>query len=289
MADVYEIITNRIIKQLEAGTVPWHKTWKAGPHGWPKNLVSKKDYRGVNVLLLSCSMYELPYWVSFKQAKGLGGHVRKGEKSTPVVFWKWYEPQGGEADPKTGRVERRPLLRHYNVFNVAQCDGLDQRIPETNEDDAEPFEPIAECERIVQTMPQRPQVNHGTIGAFYRASDDTVNMPYQGRFNRPEAYYSTLFHELTHSTGHPSRLNRQGIAESSRFGSGTYSREELIAEMGAAFLCGHTAIENATIDDSANYVAIWLGKLKQDKRLIVQVAAQAQKAVDLILGRTYEA
>ena len=129
MADVYEIITARIISQLESGTVPWHKPWSIGTHGGPQNLVSKKEYRGVNVFLLSCMPYTMPYWVSYKQAQQLGGNVRKGEKSTPVVFWKWLEKE----NPETGKAEKIPLLRYYRVFNVSQCEGIDGKIPQIDE------------------------------------------------------------------------------------------------------------------------------------------------------------
>ncbi len=284
MADVYQIITDRIVQQLENGVVPWHKPWKAGAHGWPKNLVSKRDYRGVNVFLLSCTDYELPYWVSYKQAKQLGGHVCKGQKSTLVLFWKWYDKE----DSESGKAVKIPVLRYYNVFNVAQCDGLDERIPQVDAVADNEFTPIEACERIVAGMPQSPDINHGSAGAFYRSSDDTVSMPFQERFETPEHYYSTLFHELVHSTGHDGRLKRNGIIESHRFGSGSYTREELVAEMGAAFLCGHADTVDATIDDSASYIDGWLKRLKDDKRLVVHAAANAQKAADFILDRMHE-
>ena len=284
MADVYEIITARIISQLESGTVPWHKPWNVGPHGGPQNLVSKKGYRGVNVFLLSCMPYTMPYWVSYKQAQQLGGHVRKGEKSTPVVFWKWLEKE----NLKTGKPDKIPLLRYYRVFNVSQCDGIDGKIPQVDEQEVESFEPIAECERIVETMPDRPDIRHGMDGGFYQPSNDFVGMPDRERFDSPESYYSTLFHELTHSTGHTSRLNRKGIVTVAGFGSQTYSKEELVAEMGASFLSGHVGIEADTIDNSASYIASWLKRLRDDKKLVVQAAAQAQKAVDFIRGIKWE-
>lgn len=162
MVDVYQIITDRIVQQLERGTVPWRKPWTAGPHGWPQNLVSRKQYRGINVMMLSCTDFELPYWVSFKQAKDLGGHVRKGEKATPAVLWKWCDAKDREAtpDPQTGEVGkvRVPVLRYYSVFNVAQCEGLEAKIPRPDDLPSKSFEPIAECDRIVSEMPQAPSV-----------------------------------------------------------------------------------------------------------------------------------
>jgi len=280
MADVYEIITARIMSQLESGTVPWHKPWNVGTHGGPQNLVSKKEYRGVNVFLLSCMPYSLPYWVSYKQAQQLGGNVRKGEKSTPVVFWKWLEKE----NPETGKAEKIPLLRYYRVFNVSQCEGIDGKIPQVDESDVEPFGPIAKCERIVEAMPGRPEIRHGMDGGFYQPSNDFVGMPDRERFETAESYYSTLFHELTHSTGHESRLNRQGIATVAGFGSQTYSKEELVAEMGSAFLSGHCGIEDRILDNSAAYINGWLGRLKNDPKLVVMAAAKAQKASDYILG-----
>ncbi|MDA2930432.1 ArdC-like ssDNA-binding domain-containing protein, partial [Acidobacteria bacterium AH-259-O06] len=243
MNKAYQIITDRIIKNLEQGTVPWHQPWSTE---MPKNLISKKAYKGINVFLLGAGRYANPYWLTFKQAKQLGGHVRQGERSTPVVFWKWLERE--QENPETGETETvsLPLLRYYNVFNVDQCEDIPaEKIPPL--ENPRDFHPINEAEKTVQDMPQCPKIEHRTAQAYYRPSVDTVNMPSAELFRSAEEYYSTLFHELTHSTGHQSRLNRLDTDNLAPFRSKDYSQEELVAEMGAAFLCGHCRIENRTI------------------------------------------
>ena len=204
-------------------------------------------------------------------------------QSTPVVFWKWLERE--QENTETGQTEtvNIPLLRYYNVFNVEQCEGIPaDKIPPLKE--ARDFHPIDEAERTVQDMQQRPIIQHQAVQAYYRPSADVVNMPAAELFQSSEEYYSTLFHEMTHATGHESRLGRLDSDRLAAFGSRDYSQEELVAEMGAAFLCGHCQIENQTIDNSAAYIQGWLRKLKNDKRLVVIAAAQAQKAADFILG-----
>jgi antirestriction protein ArdC len=234
--------------------------------------------------LLACCKYESPYWLTFKQAKQLSGSVKKGEKSMPVVFWKWNEVE----DAESGKPKQVPILRYYNVFNLAQCELPEAKQPPALEVETHDFSPIDACESLVREMPKAPAIKHDTVSAFYRPSSDQVHMPPAERFEKPGEYYSTLFHELTHATGHESRLHRDGICEVSPFGSRTYSKEELIAEMGAAFLCGHCGIEDTTIDNSAAYIQGWLKKLRGDSRLVVHAAAAAQKAADFILGRKDE-
>ncbi len=282
--DVYERITARIVQQLECGTVPWRKPWRGGEAGQPRNLISGHRYRGINTFLLACVPHDSPYWLTFRQTKQLGGHVRKGEKSTPVVFWKWRERE----DPDSGRIEKFPLLRHYSVFNSEQCDLPPEKVPAISPVQENDFEPIAACERAVTEMPDPPTIHQGGGSAFYRPVSDTVQVPRPERFDEPGEYYSTVFHELTHSTGHRSRLARPGVTDEIRFSSRTYSKEELIAEMGAAFLCGHCGIENTVIGNSVAYIAGWLQKLRDDKRLVVHAAAAAQKAADHILGRPFD-
>ena len=278
-ARIYEQITERIIALLEQGTVPWHKPWKAQT-GLPRNFVSKKPYRGINVFLLLAMSYESPFWLTFRQALQQGGNVRKGEKSCPVVFWK----QTTLDDKESGEQQKIPLLRYYHVFNVAQCDGLKIGAGpvETSAND------ITKPEEIVAHMPQRPEIKHGMSRAFYSPREDYVGMPVRERFGREEEFFSTLYHELVHASGHESRLNRATLTEKAGFGSNPYCKEELIAEMGAAFLCGHAEIAERTIDNSAAYLNGWLQQLRSDKTLIVSAAAQAQKAADFVLGKSHE-
>ncbi|HEV2693406.1 MAG TPA: zincin-like metallopeptidase domain-containing protein [Verrucomicrobiae bacterium] len=276
-ASVYDHITERIIALLEKGTVPWRKPWKVQT-GLPRNLVSKKPYRGINAFLLHSMHYESPFWLTYRQALELGGNVRKGEKSCPVVFWKRLEIE----DQTTGEMEKIPLMRFYSVFNAAQCDGL-KSIPATPETIA-----LTKPDEIVAAMPMRPEIKHGLDKAYYSPRTDMVAMPNRKRFTTDAGYHSTLFHELIHSTGHQSRLNRPTLTESAGFGSNPYCKEELIAEMGAAFLCGQAGIAEQILENSAAYIQNWLEQLQNDKKLIVQAAAQAQRAADFILGIKFE-
>jgi antirestriction protein ArdC len=277
---VYAIITDRVVSLLERGVVPWRRPW-AGPEGMPRNLASGREYRGVNVFLLASAGYVSPNWLTFRQAQERGGSVRKGEKATPVVFWKVDSVQRVD-DAGEPYADRRFILRYYNVFNSEQCEDIQAPLPAVSK----AFEPIDRCESVLAGMPNAPTITHGEARAFYQPASDTVNMPRRELFDSPEAYYATIFHELTHSTGHASRLDRKGIADVATFASIDYSREELVAEMGAAFLCGHCGIEQATIENSAAYIANWLKRLRDDRTLIVQAAAQGQKAADFILGHS---
>jgi antirestriction protein ArdC len=272
--DVYQVVTDRIIRLLESGTVPWHRPWKGGSEV-PKNFISRKAYRGINCFLLHAAGFASPYWLTFKQVQSLDGRVKKGEQSFPVVFWKIFEEEDN------GETKKVPFLRYHSVFNVAQCEGITVPVsPEINGK----FSPIEKCEEVVTKMPHRPAIEHGGGRACYSPVRDAVNMPEATQFESAEAYYSILFHELTHATGHVSRLNRKEITDPIRFGSNPYSREELVAEMGAAFLSGHCEIENTTLTQSASYIQNWLERLKDDRKLVVHAAAQAQKACNFILG-----
>lgn len=284
MSNVYEIINSRIIELLQQGTVPWRKTWHVETNS-PKNLASKKEYRGINIFLLGCQEYSSPYWLTFKQCQDKGGRVRKGEKSTPVVFWKWIDSKDADDvdQERAGSKGKVPLLRYYSVFNVEQVEGI--TVPPSPETTSNPFSPINRAQEIIAGMPLSPDIRHGGNKACYSPMLDYVKLPTPEAFESPEEYYSTAFHELTHATGHASRVGRKGILEPSYFGSHEYSKEELVAEMGAAFLCGHAGIEQKVLGNSAAYIQGWLKALKNDKALLVHAAAQAQKAADFILNR----
>jgi len=282
MPNVYEVITSRIIKQLESGVAPWHKPWKArGKSGLPRNLVSGREYRGINVWTLLSSAYANQQWLTFRQARQLDGHVRQGEAGLPIVYWKFgrHEVQDGN-----DIIEKRSVLcLYYTVFNLEQCEGLKIRPAEPAENQPQ-VQPIEACEQIVADWRGKPVIKHGGDSASYSKVLDSVQMPERTCFDSVEEYYSTLFHELAHSTGHPARLNRSSLTDFERFGDHNYSREELVAEMGAAFLAGTCGIENRTINNSTAYLANWLDALKNDSRLVLVAASQAQKAADLILG-----
>jgi antirestriction protein ArdC len=276
--NVYEIVTEQIIRQLEQGVAPWHKPWRTDP---PCNLISAKPYRGINTFLLATQGYGSRYWLTFNQANKLGGHIRKGEKSSIVTFWNVGEEKTVRDADGRERKSRPFLLRYYRVFNVEQTEGIADKLGLGN---AAPRVPsIEQCEAIVSGMPNAPRVEQDGR-AWYRPSTDTVGMPSRSLFNSAEEYYSTLFHELTHSTGHASRVGREGIEQLNTFGSESYSKEELIAEMGAAMLCGVAGIERKTLSNSAAYLRSWIGVLKSDSRMVVSAASQAQKSADYIQG-----
>jgi antirestriction protein ArdC len=281
MSNVYEVITGRIIQQLECGTAPWHKPWKVrGKSGLPRNLVSGREYRAINVWTLLSGGYASPCWLTFRQARQLDGHVRQGEEGLPVVYWKFGNREVEDGDEI---MEKRSVLcLYYTVFNVEQCGGLKIRPTETQPQ----VQPIKACEQIIADWRGKPAIKHGGDCASYSKILDYIQMPERTCFDSMEEYHNTLFHELTHSTGHPARLNRSTLADFERFGDHNYSREELVAEMGAAFLAGYCGIENRTIHNGAAYLANWLKALKDDSRMLLVAASQAQKATDLILGVT---
>jgi antirestriction protein ArdC len=277
--NVFEQVTTRIMELLESGTVPWKKPWSSSEGA--RNRISKKFYRGINSFLLNCSPYSSPYWLTFNQARQKAGQVRKGEKSTAVVFWKWINTVREDDDSgNESAIIKKPLLRYYNVFNLDQIDGID---PPEEEQPVNPFSLIEKADLVFRNMPGRPNIHYSGDRACYSPTFDCIKLPNQEAFKSPEEFYSTAFHELAHATGHVSRLGRKGILEPSYFGSHDYSQEELVAEFGASMLCGFAGIEQQTIENSAAYVQGWLKVLKGDKKLAIIAAGQAQRAADFIL------
>jgi len=285
--NVYEIVTEKIVKLLEQGIVPWRRPWTST--GLPRNLVSKKPYRGVNVFLLSASKYVSPFWLTMRQANELGGHIRKGEESTAIVFWKIEDAKRNAEDLDTEETDkktrRRFLLRFYRVWNLEQCELPQSVLDKLPKMETHQHAPIEAVEKIIAGMPNPPEIVRGGSKAFYSPSTDRITLPPRELFTTVEEYYATALHETVHSTGSRKRLAREGICEAAPFGSAVYSKEELCAEMGAAFLCAEAGISNAVIANQAAYVAGWLKKLREDQKLLIHAAAQAQHAVDFILDR----
>jgi len=280
--DVYQQVTDRIISIIERGTIPWRKNWSAGS-GMPRNLVSKKEYRGINIFLLSAMPYSSPYWLTYKQATDLGGFVKRGERSTPVIFWKMLDKHDQDDDTKaTGKV---PLLRQYHLFSAEQCENIP--IPPDPEETINPFTPIEKCEKIIKGYKNPPCIHYGGNRAFYRPSEDRVQMPHEHTFNTSADFYHVLFHELSHSTGSKSRLARKEVIERNEFGSEDYSSEEICADLSASMLSAVAGISNETVELSASYINGWLSVLRSDKKAIVVAAARAQAAADHILGKTF--
>lgn len=287
--DVYQLVTDRIVESLEAGVVPWHQPWKnVGGANGPRSLSSLKPYRGVNVWVLVATAlakgYGSQWWGTYRQISERRGQVRAGEKGTPVVFWKFIEKK--DADGKV--VERIPFLRHFTVFNADQAD--DVTVPATDEVVLAEHETIGVCETLADRYVAfgGPGLNYGGDRACYSPSLDQVRIPLLGQFETPELYYGTLFHEFVHSTGHSSRLNRTELVEMKVFGDEDYSREELVAEMGAAFVCGAAGID-VNVQHHAAYIDNWLAKFRGDSKMLVQAAGAAQRAADLIVGRVVDA
>jgi antirestriction protein ArdC len=276
----YQVVTDRITAMLEKGVAPWRKPW-ATSGLMPANFTTKREYSGINVWMLGCSEFSAPYWLTFKQALELGGSVKKGEKGTPVIFAKKmvFKDQDAEEGETSSKDRARLCMKYYTAFNVEQCDGIEWK------DDSKRFEhnPIEKAEEIAKGYAGAPAVSYEGGRAFYRPSDDSITLPEKERFEKSEGYYSVLFHELSHSTGHQSRLNRDGV-NSVSFGSDTYGKEELIAEMSSAYLCHAAGIE-CTVENSASYLAGWLAAIKHDAKLLVSAASQAQKSANFILGR----
>ncbi len=290
--DTYAIVTEKIINLLEQGIVPWRRPWSAT--GVPRNIVSKKPYRGVNLFLLSATKYVSPLWLTMKQANQLGGSVRKGEHSQIVVFWKVdqipnadseTESQEHEADEKT---RRRFVLRHYRLFNLEQCELPQAVLDKLPKIETHQHDPIEAAERIIAGMPNPPEIQYAGSKAFYSPITDRITLPPRELFASTEEIYACLFHETVHSSGSEKRLAREGICEAAPFGSPVYSKEEMVAEMGAAFLCAEAGISPAVIENQAAYVQGWLKKLRDDRKLVVHAAAKAQRAADYILRRSTE-
>ncbi len=284
--DIYSRVTDLIIEQLENGVVPWQSPYFS-KIGFPTNFVSKKPYRGINLLLLAFRRYASPYFLTYLQAQELGGHVRKGEKGSLVVKYGTFTKADEQTDTETAR--KRGYLKSYTVFNAAQIEGI--AFPEPVKSDVPLTAAGDRARAIVAAMPNQPQFEEGRPVPCYSLKTDTVNMPARGFFVGEAAYYSTLFHELSHSTGHASRLARKSMLENQgSFAAGDgrkiYAEEELVAEMGAAFLSAHAGILEAEVQNSAAYLQGWIDALKSKdaKGWIIRAASQAQKAADYILN-----
>jgi antirestriction protein ArdC len=284
--DVYQKVTDKIIADLEKGELTWLKPWSSAN---TEGRITKplrhngQPYNGINVLMLwgaaMESGYTSPYWMTFKQAKELGAHVKKGERGNMVVYanaiTKTEENSNGEEQER-----RIPFMKSYSVFNVEQIEGLAEHFHEKPEAVIDPAERIEHAEEFFANT--GADVRHGGNRAFYSGGSDHVQMPYFETFRSPEAYYATLAHELTHWTKHQSRLDREFGRK--KWGDEGYAREELVAELGAAFLCADLALTPEPRTDHAAYIQSWLKVLKDDKRAIFSAAAHAQRAADFLNG-----
>ena len=272
--DIYKEVTDRIINQMENGIIPWQKPWVASAACISHT--TGKPYSLLNQMLLG----KAGEYVTFKQCQQEGGKVKKGEKASMVVFWKFIE----QKDEETGEVKQVPFLRYYNVFHVDQCEGLTAKHTQTLPNTAAPDDTADE---IIADYLRRSGVHlshEDGDRAFYQPMTDRITLPRRQQFTSTAEYYSTAFHELTHSTGHASRLNR--LEKVAFFGSEAYSKEELVAEIGAATLVHHAGLEtSSSFRNNAAYIQSWLSVLKNNKRFIVSASGKAEKAVNLILNQ----
>ena len=270
--DIYAEITNRIVSEMESGLIPWQKPWVAS--GGCVSYATGKPYSLLNQMLLG----RPGEYATFKQIQQAGGFVRKGQKASMVVFWKWIE----QVD-EDGEKKEIPFLRYYNVFHIDQCEGLKAKhfpaLPQTANADQKAEAIICDYLKTSGVKLNHEQGDR----AFYRPSDDSITLPLLAQFRETAEYYSTAFHELIHSTGHMSRLNR--LEKTAFFGTEAYSKEELVAEIGASALVNIAGLETAnSFRINTAYVQNWLTVLKNDKRFIVSASGKAEKAVNLILG-----
>ena len=294
---VYDIVADQIINALDNNVVPWRRPWALRGGDIARNRWNK-PYRGINVFLLSMEKmlkgYSSNFWMTYNQVEKLGGRVREGEKSTFVIFWKLFEVESKNEMNETTK-KRIPVLRYFRVFNLDQTH--DVKLTRAMKAESEPqpegieFNPLDDAEAIMSTYLARedaPRFVEGGNVASYQPKTDVVTVPRREQFSTPEEYYSTVFHEFSHSTGHTDRVGRKGIMEFDHFGSGQYGEEEFVAELTAAFGCADAGIDN-TRDNSVAYIQGWSAKIKADKQIVVKAAAAAQKAWDFISDYQYEA
>lgn len=283
--DIYQEITDRIIAMLESGKIPWERPWDGVSLAIKR--ATGKPYSLLNQILLD----KPGEYLTFEQCKKEGGHIRKGAKSKIVVFWKFIEKEktdskGNIVTGSDGKVKMQliPMLRYYRVFHIDDCEGLK---PKHYSDDLHDFDPIEQAEKALADYLTRSGVTleHVRQGrAFYSPKMDKIVLPLQEQFKEQAEYYGTAFHEATHSTGHPSRLNRLD-GSIAAFGDESYSKEELVAEIGSATILSMLGIEtDRSFRNTAAYIQGWLSHLRNDKKLIVSAAGKAEKAVNLILN-----
>lgn len=281
--NIYQMVNDRIIAEMEKGIIPWQKPWNGGE--CCISHTTGKPYSWLNQLMLGGKVGE---WLTFKQCKLEGGNVKRGEKGSPVVFWSFNDKKVKDVDADGNEVIRivrgHPFLKYYTVFHIDQCEGIKPKFEK--ELKVYDNDPIEAAENIVKTYFDREACTlnvYRSAKAFYSPSTDSVTVPQMSQYEVKEEYYSTLFHEMTHSTGHESRLTR--IVKVAAFGSENYSKEELVAEMGAAMLVSTAGIEcEKAFRNSVGYLQGWLKALSNDNKLIVLAAGKAEAAVKYILN-----
>lgn len=292
--EIYERATQRVIALMEKGDVAWRRTW--GVYGFAKNHKSGHIYTGINFLFLNLlSPHPIPYYLTFKQVKEMGGKIKKGAKAEQVYFYTgYYKDENGknvsEADAHTAQFKDANLtpvrfLKYYNVFNIEDTENIEWERPESVD---RPNNPIEECEVLIRDMPEAPTFKIVDANrAFYSPLEDIINVPNIKQFENSEFFYRTTFHEIAHWTGHETRLNRPGITEAIEQGSDRYAEEELVAELTSNYLLNIAGISNSETEKvSAGYLKSWVGRLKENPKILFKVAPKAQQATEFILGKS---
>jgi antirestriction protein ArdC len=280
-SDIYSLVNDRILAALEQGIIPWKRPWTGR---LPTNYDSGKEYRGVNILTLGIAemlrSYSNPYWLTFRQAQKHGGHIKRGEKATYIVF---SEKKVKEVEKEDGTKEQRVFhfVRSFPVFNWEQTEGVPKKEAGTA---LNPDRDLIEvCSSVLSRMQNPPAYRESGSSAYYVPKEDLVNLPPIDTFRTTEGYVATKFHEYAHSTGHESRLSRPGIMAVAAFGGEDYSFEELIAELTSAYLCARNGIDN-TLENSSAYIQHWLKALRDDKTMLMKASGKAMAAVEYILA-----
>jgi len=296
--NVCSTITEKMIELLKSGYIPWRKPWGCDSKGnalTHRNMVSNEPYKGINTMITTMAAmsngYKSAYWLTFKQAKDLGGFVKSGSKGTTIYKWNRITVQkkdekGNPMFDDKGMPIISSFFSHvpmtFTIFNIEQIEGI--KIPDIEVIEKTEIVKNEICENIIKNFSACPSVNFGGASASYSPNLDRINMPNIENFGNTSEFYSTFFHEIVHSTGHKTRLNRDGITKFDGFGSHQYSKEELIAEMGASFLSAHAGIIDDTLTNSAGYIQSWIKSLNNDPTMVLDASRKAQKAFNLILG-----
>ena len=265
--DLYNKITSSILAKLQEGVIPWRKSWRTGI---PANFVSKRYYNGINFVYLSLRDFPSPYYLTFLQTKQLGGFVNKGEEGSLVVFWKIYETPDNDDSSDTG-INRIPILRYSYVFNLQQTSlySIDERPA------------IISAEIILQNFKEKPVILHNFRNCYYSIDRDVISVPVITDFDSPAEFYSSLYHEVIHWTGHAKRLNRNMSHESK-----VMAFEELVAEIGSAYLCGLSGIMPATLNNQASYINSWIKAVNEDNLFLIKAATTAKQAINYLLDES---
>lgn len=263
--DFIGTITSKLIEKLNEGTLPWRKSWKVG---LPSNFITKNPYNGINFISLLLNEYPSPYYLTFLQCKEKGGMINKGEKGYPVVYWKIMNNDILDAKTNELKSSKIPFIRYSYVFNLYQTTLYSESTAPL----------IQECESIINNMKPKPIIKHNSVRCYYSPQEDYISLPRIEDFESREEYYSSLFHELIHWTGHPSRLNRAA----DKSDKDVYAYEELIAEIGSAYLCSLCGISNTIIDNQASYIQGWIKILKKDSKVLMDIGKEVNRAIEII-------